>query len=219
MGWVWFTVSSKVGQKPLTGNGNSMKKTLLYSSIQIAAVASALAQGTVSFENALSTGIVYVGLGNNPPYSSGSTITLALLWAPGTSFVPQNALTQIGTYTFVNNAGFFQDPSTITTGTATAPGTAAIFEVQGWLGTYANYAAAIAAGASQVAETAEFVNGTSNPTGFPPPPPTNTTGWDGNLMIMPEPSTMALGAIGAAVVWMWRRKNMIRTKSKKQESI
>ncbi len=179
-----------------------MKKTLLFSSFQIAAVASALAQGTVVFENLFSTGFIDLG-GFNPPYSSGGTITVALLWAPGTSLVPQNAFTQIGTYTFVNNEGYFSDPMTLTTGTATAPGTAAIFEVQGWTGTYANYAAARAAGgAVQLAQTAEFVNKTGNPTS-----PVNTTGWDGNLVLpIPEPSTFALGGIGAAVFWVWRRR-------------
>jgi len=182
-----------------------MKKALLFGSFQIAFVASALAQGTVIFENAFSTGTIYLGLGNNPPYSGGSTITLALLWAPGTSPVAQSTLTQIGTYTFVNYVGFFYDGTPFTTGTATAPGTAAIFEVQGWTGTYANYATALAAGA-EVGRSSEFVNNT----GSPVPPvtaPVQTTGWDGNLLIpIPEPSTMALGGIGAAVFWVRRRR-------------
>src|SRR5579859_6427005 len=135
-----------------------MKKALLFSTIQVAAMARALAQGTVIFENSASTGAIYSGQ-SNPPYNNGRTITLALLWAPGTSLVPQSALTQIGTYTFVNDVGFFTDSSPLTTGAATAGGTPAIFEVQGWFGTYANSAAALAAG-EPVAESSEFINNT-----------------------------------------------------------
>jgi hypothetical protein len=181
-----------------------MKKALLFSSFQIATVASALAQGSVIFEEPLT--------GTFP-----TPITFALMWAPGTTPVPDSLLTQLGTYGPVNSAPF-SDPNTLVTGAATAGGTSAIFEVQAWSGNFPNQAAALAGGAQYVYESYEFVNGTGNPNP-PATPPVFTTGWDGTLHLVPEPSTFALGGIGAAVFWMWRRKNNDRSKTTKQDSI
>lgn len=184
-----------------------MKKALLCGSIQFALVASALAQGTVVFENSINPGQPPVGLGLAGSYGVASTITVALLWAPGTSVVPQSALTQIGTLTFVNNGGYFFDGTVLLTGPATAGGTPAIFEVQAWIGTYPDLNSALASGAL-AAESFEFVNNTGNPTP-PATVPISTTGWDGNLHIVPEPSTLALGACGGALLWAKLRRKKL----------
>ena len=184
-----------------------MKKAILFIALQLGAAACAVAQGTItSFGNlGLPGSVVYGG-----SFTPATGYVVALLWAPGSSLVAQGSLTQITTYGPAGTTatpGKFSDPSVVTTGTGTSNGAVAVFDVQGWVGNYANYAAAVAGGAL-VGQTAEFFNGTGNPTP-PATPPVNMTSWDGNLILVPspEPSTIALGGIGAAVFWIWRRKN------------
>jgi hypothetical protein len=188
-----------------------MRRTLL-ATIITAAAASALAQGTVTFENEFSTGNVYIRYPPVPAnYAQAGTYTVALLWAPGNALgVPQNQLTQIALYGAATggstSAGFFFDASPITTGAATPGGSVAVFEVQGWIGAYTSYAAALAAGDPYLGLTAEFLNGTGDPT-LPASPPVQTTGWDGNLFLyVPEPGTLSLAALGAVSFFFFRRR-------------
>ena len=175
-----------------------MKKLILLIILKMGSAAGVLAQGTVIFESSSTTGTIFVG----DPASAG-TYQVALLWAVGTTPVAQGSLTQAVVFTG-NGNGYFTDPTTITLA-ADPAGAAAIFEVQGWTGNYANYAAAIAGGAI-VSESAEFVNNVGNPTTTPPGTPVQTTGWNGNLIIIPEPSTIALGGLGAAALLLFRRR-------------
>lgn len=186
-----------------------MKRKVLTGLICIGAAASALAQGTVVFQNFPGVGAGIYVEGDTPGYNTPGTVTLALLWAPGTSFVPQNSLSVIGTYgpqSFTTTPIYFFDASTITTGPGTVGGTAAVFEVEGWTGSYASYAAAVAGGA-KVGASAEFVNGTGSLT--PPAiPAANLTGWDGGLylQVVPEPSSYAVAALGVAGIWWHARR-------------
>src|SRR5579871_4412090 len=156
-----------------------MKKAIL-GLLSVGAAASALAQGTVSFENLFSTGAVTLN-SSSGAYAQAGNYTVCLLWAAGTSVVPQASLTVLATYS-PTTSGFFLDGATITTPNGTAPGANAMFEVQGWTGNYADYASAVA-GHALVGQTAEFLNGTGNPTTSPPGNPVNTSGWDGNLVL------------------------------------
>lgn len=187
------------------------RKLILSAFLTIGAAASALAQGGVVFENGLSTGSITIGPNTGPAsYAAAGTYTVSLLWAPGTEAVPQNELTQIALYgeatSGITLAGFFLDGHEVFTGNATSNGMAATFEVQGWLGAYASYADAVAAGVP-VGQTSEFINGTADSTVRPPVQPIDLTGWDGNLvLVVPEPGTLAIAALGGAGIWFFRRR-------------
>jgi len=193
-----------------------MKKQLLTAILAAGLAAGAFAQGTVVFENSAGSGNITFD-SSSGAFASPGQYTIALLWAPGTSVVPQNSLTQIAVYTPTagggNGAGFFQDPTVVTTPAGTAGGAQAIFEVVGWTGNFANWAAASApGGAAKIGQSAEFVNGTGNPGGSPATPAVLLSGtggaWNGNLVIapVPEPTTLALGGLGAAALLLFRRR-------------
>ena len=75
-------------------------------------------------------------------------------------------------------------------------------------GLFANYAAAVASAAGRTASVT-FQNGVSNPGGAPPVPAPNLTGMPSINLVgtVPEPSTIALGAIGLASMLIFRRRN------------
>jgi len=192
-----------------------MKKQLLTAILAAGTATGAFAQGTVVFENSAGSGNITFDSSSGANASPGQ-YTVALLWAAGTSVVPQSSLTQIAIYTPTagggNGAGFFQDPTVVTTPAGTAGGAQAVFEVVGWTGNFANWAAA-QAGAAKIGQSAEFINGTGNPGGSPATPAVLLSGtggaWNGNLVIatpVPEPTTLALGALGAAALLAFRRR-------------
>jgi hypothetical protein len=166
----------------------------------------AFAQGTVILENSLGSGNVTLNSSAGPLAAAGS-YQVALLWFNGTSFVQEGAVYQTSTG---NNdgAGFFNGETvTVPTFTASPGGT---FEVEGWTGNFANYAAAVAGGA-HVGLTASFVNNEGNPAVPTSPVAINggtpAGGWNGNLvLIVPEPTTIALGGLGAAALLLFRRR-------------
>jgi hypothetical protein len=84
----------------------------------------------------------------------------------------------------------------------TAPGGSATFQVEGWLGAYSTYAAAVAANAPHGIST-PFTDGVSA-FGSPVGALDNFTGL--NIVSTPEPSTLALAGIGAAMLIIRRRK-------------
>lgn len=180
-----------------------MKKTLL--TIATAGLTvGAFAQGTVILENSLGSGYVTLNSGAGPKAAAG-TYEVALLWYNGSSFV-QTGSVYLTSSANADGPGFFNGETvTIPTYSATAS-----FIVEGWTGNYASYAAAQTAGA-YVGQTAAFVNAEGEPSQNVTPKPlsggTPAGGWNGNLvLIVPEPSTIALGGLGAAALLLFRRK-------------
>jgi len=160
-----------------------MKKTLLTFAAASLAVG-AFGQGTIIFENDLGTGYITQLTSNGTKVAAGS-YSVALLWFNGTSFQ------SVATYAVASGSagsgpGFFHDSTTVTVPTFAATGS---FEVQGWSGNFANYAAAVASGVpgQLVGQTASFTSPEGNT--LPPPnavPPAALSGagggWDGNMM-------------------------------------
>lgn len=94
---------------------NTTGRVILASIMTAGAAASALAQGTVVFENSFSSGnITYFR--SSGPYAAAGTYTVALLWAPGGSLnTPQQNFIQIATYGPAGTqTGYFFDPNVIT---------------------------------------------------------------------------------------------------------
>jgi hypothetical protein len=205
-----------------------MKKALLALTV-VAMSASAFAQGTIDFINRglLTTGgnpggngdgtynvPIYVFQGRATRDGAGDLaggVTLGL-FAPGatTPMVTTLLRTEAGTGTIPNNAFFATSTQTATLPTAAgnAPGDTPTLTVRAWQG--ASFAAA-QGGAGQWGEWS-FVSqplGGTPAVGTPIPTP-GMTGWgpqDGSgLELVPEPSTLALGALGLGALLLRRRK-------------
>lgn len=148
-------------------------------------------------------------------------INAALLMYNGTSYVPVvTLLLSLGTTTtetpnFGGDEGAVGDITFFANGTlldvsgngyeenfAGYPsGSTGSFIVQGWLGNYSSYAAAV--GHAPVAETDPFTEVMTSPTGI-----ANGIGNMPALNFMPEPSMFTLASLGAAVLMLNRRKKV-----------
>jgi len=195
-----------------------MKKLILSSILTIGTAAAVLAQGTVNFESAQQTGTVTENTSSGPAAGSvtqganGTTWQVALLWSATLSTSQSLAsFTQAFVYNVAaadpgHAQGFFTDNTPITIPTGAGGGSAA-FVVEGWTGNFASYGAAVAGGAL-VGVGAEFLNSMGNPNPPTPTPAVNTTGFNGNLILVPtpEPATIALGGLGAAALLLFRRR-------------
>jgi hypothetical protein len=175
-----------------------MKKSVLAIICAIATTAGAMAQGTVTFAN--------IGGGVNAPVTVAATGA-----AVGTDFMAQlyagasaSSLAAVGSpVAFVGN-GFFTG-GTVTVPTV-APGATGSFQVRAWRSADgASYDAAVAA-AGVVGQSGTFPVATGG-AGQPPGPPASLTGLTAfTVAPIPEPTTIALGLIGAAALFLRRRK-------------
>jgi len=180
-----------------------MKKILLAAAC-VAATIGALAQGTVNFSNLPGA----IGGAGAPIHDTDGTTGLA-----GTAFFAQlyagpdaGSLAPIGAaVNFRTGAGAgFVTAADLSRAIATvAPGATAQVQVRAWRASDgATYDAAVAAGGhygfSNVFTVATGGSGT------PPSLPANLVGLQ-SFSLIPEPSTIALGALGAAALLLRRR--------------
>jgi len=185
----------------------------------------AFAQGSVNFENSLSSGNVSFSGGPTPNAAVNGGYDVALLYnASSTLPVAQSSLTQVGFYAVTpgggNGAGYFTASPLIVTTPASGIAT---FEVVGWSTggsqtSYNSWSAVLAAGGAGLtywttgANLVEFLNNQGTPAGSPVGPAVNISGngggWNGNLVLtpVPEPTTIALGGLGAAALMLFRRR-------------
>jgi hypothetical protein len=176
---------------------------------------SALAQGTVLLQN--------VGAGLNAPvhYQStgalvgaGDPVTVELL--AGTSAASVAPLGTAVTTTTWLAGGYFGVGGAEKVLQNFAPGSFPFFQLRAWnnTGGVNTYAGALAANKAYAATTVwqlvagGGLSGLGNPAASPPVPAPALfgmpTGW--NLTLVPEPSTVLLGVLGAAALLFRRRK-------------
>lgn len=167
----------------------------------------ALAQGTVIFNNRVPTASppldqpVYVdamgGTKAGPDY-----VAQLFAGAQGTAVGSLVAVGAPSAFRSGGAAGYWTAVPSLTIPNL-AGGTVATLVVKGWEAKYATYEAAVA-GASKVGMSDPFDITLGN-AGVPPSLPVALTGFK-SFAIIPEPSTMALGLLGAAVL-LFRRRN------------
>jgi len=175
-----------------------MKKLL----IAIAAIlvsASAFAQGTVAFNNRPPSGDARVsrsdGTGAGAGYTAGLYAGNTLL-TPTTTFRTTSAA-----------AAYF-----VTAVDVAVPGSpgggSATLRMRAWETAAGSFDAAKASSNFAWGESNEItVTGLGNPAGSPPTPAAPLTGLQGfTVVAVPEPSTIALGVLGAAALLLRRRK-------------
>jgi hypothetical protein len=189
-------------------------KTLIFIAALAAAGLSAHAQGTVSFNNRV------VGVVDAPVFDVGGTVRLAgaaffaqLYAAPAGS--PDSALSPMGSPTT------FRPVPPATTGqgyvvpvaevaiTGVAPGGTARVQMRAWDSTFGTYQAAVDANGKFGFSNIFDVSGLGGPPpgGGPPGTAPNLAGLTSfSLQQVPEPSTIALGALGVAALLFRRRK-------------
>jgi len=195
-----------------------MKKNILASLLVCAAATGAYGQGQFTADNlgananasstATSGGLFYSGLTDaTATVYNGASLNIEILaGASATSLSPIVTLT--GANGFVNGGapGEFADASgSVYTVAGVPAGSDAFVEVEVWEGTAATYAAAQAAG-GYTGNSGVFQNALGGPA-TPPVPPTDLTGMPSVILTpTPEPSTLALGGLGAAALLLFRRR-------------
>jgi hypothetical protein len=188
-----------------------MKKKLLLTVAALVVSLSAYAQGTVAFQG---SGVRDASVAGMPlvtnPAGTAEDVVAGLYWAPvgSTDFVLLGAVATVG----FPSPGIYNG-GTRSTGPATAGGAEAQFQVRAWeLAFGSTYEAAIAAPAingrktkAGVSNTIQVVTG--NPGGMPPTNQQPLTGLNAfNIEVVPEPSVIALGVIGAGALLLLRRR-------------
>jgi hypothetical protein len=162
-----------------------MKKLVMTAIAAVALPALVVAQGTVSFTTSDFTNHRFL----LQDLSAAPAGTLASLWWSPDNIVPY---TQIAANTVTVN-GWITAGVTATTGAATAPGASAWFYVRGENG-------------ALVGVTPNFENPTANPNTTPPGTPADLTGWTSPVILVPEPSTLALAGLGMGALLLFRRR-------------
>jgi hypothetical protein len=184
-----------------------MKKLL----IALAAVlvsAATYAQGTINFNTRFATAGVdapvtltsTTGPGAGPAYSAalylvnGSTLTL----------IPSSVTTFRDGSSNPLFAKYINAVTATVDGVAT--GSPATVRMRAWLTSRGSYDAAVAAGAGEFGESGNLSITALGGGALPPGDLPSTATFTGFVIPVPEPSTLALGALGAAALLLRRRK-------------
>jgi len=178
-----------------------MKKLLVTLTAVLVSV-STFAQGTIFFNNRTSAGDVRIFA---PDGTSGAgtlgTVNAQLFLVPAGGGT-EVALTPATTFRSGAAASFFVNPVDVTV-PGVAAGTPATVIVRAWLG--ADYATALTSGQSAPL-TISGLGGVNPQTGAIVPTPDLAGLQSFTLVTIPEPSTIALGVLGAAALLYRRRK-------------
>jgi len=187
-----------------------MKKTLMMAAAMFAAV-SIFAQGTVDFKNIGTAGIIFDTLAGANALA-GTTFRVQLYYLPDQANPPtseQLDRMSLGASATLIAAGFFTGGTR--TAPVTPPGAFAFFQVRAWEAAYgATYEEALAAQAigGRLAKTGKsniIRIDTADPVLLQTPVAlTGLTRID--LSIIPEPSVIGLGLLGAGALLLLRRR-------------
>jgi hypothetical protein len=181
-----------------------MKRLIITAAALAISTVGALAQGTIVFANANTALVVW---GQGLPFSGPVAATEGVkvgLYYNGALVSPTP---YVGTLsTGATNTGF---NGRFNAGQVTVPGLASgatgTFQVRAWSGNFASYEAAVTGGSLYTAISADFQNGSGGPVpGNPDIPAATLTGFTG--MVIPEPSTIALAALGLGALLAFRRR-------------
>ncbi len=185
-------------------------KKLLFLAVCALATATALAQGTVNFNNRVSAASI-----DAPVFDVGGTTKLGPTFDAQLYAGPNaGSLAAVGSVTPFKSgvlAGYFAGGSVAIS--TVAPGATASIQVRAWdaSGGATSYEAALAAGVhtgeSAIIQVA--TGGVPDPTTGIPGFPANLTGLQSFSLVatvVPEPSTIALGLLGAGALLLRRRK-------------
>jgi hypothetical protein len=188
-----------------------MKKLILSTLMTGAVAVASYGQGTINVDNiantdtttgATSNGSVFIASGvNGAPVLLNGNINLTILG--GSSAGSLTAITTIlGNDAW--SAGQFIDPNG---STYSVPGVAlsgtATLEIELWTGSATTFAAATGPGV--YTGSAIFTNPTGGG-GIPAATPSDLVGMPSIVLTTPEPSTMVLGGLGAALLLFRRKK-------------
>lgn len=179
-----------------------MKKTLLTAAVTVACVG-ALAQGTVNFSSTPSA-IGSTQLVTDPagtPLAGADYFAQLYMGPDAASLAPQG---RAANFLTGGGAGYFRDTEVVVVDNV-APGASGVAVVKAWEASGgASYEAALASGALTGANAAPFVQATGG-AGSPPGLPANLVNFTA-FSLVPEPSTAALGILGAIALMLRRRK-------------
>jgi hypothetical protein len=184
-----------------------MKKLVIMAAAVFATV-NIFAQGTVNFSNiGISAPVFNTKTGANA--ISGTSFTVALYFAPSTGAAGEappddSTMVQLGASASLVAAG------TYNAGTRTAdiapPGFFGWFQVRAWETSFGSYDSA-ANQLGLVGKTAVTKIDTGDPTTVPPGTPASLKGISGiQLAVVPEPSVIGLGLLGAGALFLLRRR-------------
>jgi len=188
-------------------------KKLLLTAVAMMVALGAFAQGTVNLQNNNSS-LVYLDALGGTRAPAGSTYNVAIYYAPdGTT--AEDAFVMVG-----NPAGFstsFALGGVFVGGTRTVPtatpGGFAQIQVRGWETAYGTSYESVYGTAGRVGKSNILRIDTGDPTTVPPGSATSlTAGTAPNaltpfvLAVVPEPSAIALGVLGAGALLLLRRR-------------
>jgi len=183
-----------------------MKKLLLSLALAFSATFASYGQGTVLFNNIGGQGATNSFLNAFQPAST-TNVLFALYGGAGGTTNPAS-LVLLGAPTTILFDGFFSGGTR--TNNAVAPGANGVFQVRAWDSTYgATYEDFLANGAKPADATTGvsglFTSGTGGGSA-PAIPAVSLSGSFPGMVLVPEPTTYALGMLGLGVVWLARRR-------------
>ena len=185
-----------------------MKKALLTLAIALAAIA-AQAQGTINFQTRIGSIDAKVFQADGTTALAGTGYSIQLFAGPAGA--AESALVAVGSpivgFRTGGAAGYPSVTSTTVTVPGVAPGQRATFQVRAWDnagGTITSWEAASLKGASTVFSPTAGLGG-PDPLGGPPIVTPDLVGL--TSFSIPEPSTIALGVLGAAALLLRRRQH------------